>query len=67
MTLEQRKIDLINWITNIKNESYLVRLEGLRKDDDSNLPSEVFEVLEKSASISKEHLVKHTSVKNFKR
>jgi len=67
MTTEQRKIDIINWITNLQNESYLLRLEELRKDANAKLPLEVFEVLEKSSSISFDQYTKHTSVKNFKR
>ena len=67
MNIEQRKIDIINWITNLRNESYLLRLEELRKDANSELPQEVFEVLEKSSSISLDQYTKHTSVKNFKR
>jgi len=67
MTREQRKIDIINWITNLQNESYLLRLEELRKEANAELPQEVFEVLEKSSSISLDQYTKHTSVKNFKR
>jgi len=67
MTTEQRKIDIINWVTNLRNESYLLRLEELRKEANSELPEEIFDVLEKSSSTSFDKYTKHTSVKNFKR
>ena len=67
MTLEQRKLELINWISRLEDESCLFRIEELKNDSIADLPSELFQVLAKSASYPSSRYMKHTSVSNFKR
>lgn len=66
MTIAQRKIELINWITSIENESSIEKLEEL-KDQFYQLPSEISEVLIVSESTPDSELIDHTSVKDFRR
>jgi len=61
MTIEQRKIDLINWINSIQNEAVLEKLETLKERPDSEIPDEIFELLNESSKSNPEEGTEHTT------
>lgn len=65
MTIEQRKISLINWITNLEDEAVINQIEGFRKTSLSQLPKEIVELLTLSASEKEEDCIDHTSVQDI--
>ncbi|AXI99713.1 hypothetical protein CYPRO_0427 [Cyclonatronum proteinivorum] len=65
MTIEQRKISLINWITTLDDEVILDQMEGLKNSSLDDLPVAIVEMLKLADSEPNENLVKHTSVKDF--
>ncbi|TVR86322.1 MAG: hypothetical protein EA411_10780 [Saprospirales bacterium] len=65
MTVEQRKISLINWITNLEDEAVIDQIEGLRKTSLDKLPKEIVELLTISAAEKEEDCTKHTSVQDI--
>ncbi|MEM6642772.1 MAG: hypothetical protein AAF616_07310 [Bacteroidota bacterium] len=50
MTIEQRKLELITWITAIQNEDLLDRIEGFRDNPDEELPNTILELLHESSA-----------------
>ena len=62
MSLEQRKSVLISWISSMKNEELLIRLEELRSVE-GNVPSSILELL--NLSSKSKSLTKHTSAKQL--
>lgn len=64
MTIEQRKISLINWITNLEDENVIQQIEGFRKKTLSELPKEIVELLKISDSESLEDSIEHTNSKD---
>ena len=67
MTIEQRKIALINWIANLNNESYLLKMEELKHDFSQDIPQDIRDLLTLSAQTPNEKLIRHTSVKDLKK
>ena len=65
MTIEQRKLELINWITNIQNESLLQRIESFRNDPEQEIPDVILELLEESNSAPLEDCIEHTSAREL--
>jgi hypothetical protein len=65
MTVEQRKIELINWITNLKNENLLDRMEELKIDESKDIPAEILSLLELSSNADDSELIEHTSVRDL--
>ena len=65
MTFEQKKISLINWITNINDESLLDEVVALQRSKLDDLPEAIVELLEIAHSEPDESLKKHTSVKDM--
>lgn len=65
MTLEQRKIELIRWITNLSDGSLLDRVDDLRKVSSEKLPDTIMQLLEISSSVDATQLVEHTTVKDM--
>lgn len=62
MNTNQQKLELINWITSIKNERLLNLVTDLKKQSEKT-PTEILEILDKSAkSPSKK---KHTSARDL--
>lgn len=61
MTIEQRKISLINWITNLEDESVINQIEGFRKSSLDELPKEIVELLKISGSENLNDCVEHTN------
>ncbi|WP_422006345.1 hypothetical protein [Roseivirga pacifica] len=65
MTIDQRKISLINWITNLKDEGLIKQVEKFRDDSLSQLPDEIVELLKKSDAESLENCHEHTSAREI--
>lgn len=61
MTIEQKKISLINWITNLEDEHVIDQIEGFRKSSLDELPKEIVELLEISDSESLSDCFDHTT------
>jgi hypothetical protein len=65
MTIEQRKISLINWITNLEDETLIDQIEGFRKTSLDELPNEIVELLKISDAESLDDCVEHTNVRDI--
>ncbi|MBX2982531.1 MAG: hypothetical protein WBB32_02155 [Flavobacteriales bacterium] len=65
MTVEQRKIELIRWITNLSDGPLLDRVDDLRKAVSEKVPDPVMRLLELSAAAAPSELVEHSSVKEL--
>ena len=65
MTVEQRKIELINWITELKNESLITRMEELKIDSFRNIPKEIISLLDTSNAAKQSELVEHTTTRDL--
>ncbi len=65
MTLAQRKIELISWITNLEDETLLNQIESFRKVSLEQLPKGIVELLQASDSESIEDCVEHTNSRNI--
>ena len=61
MTIEQRKLELITWITSIQNEDLLDRIEDFRNDPEPEIPNTILELLHESSSAELEYCTEHTS------
>ncbi|MEZ5007588.1 MAG: hypothetical protein R2728_09540 [Chitinophagales bacterium] len=60
MSLNQRKTELINWISAIENESLLIHLQELKKDVITETPAKILSLLELSTKAVDSELTKHT-------
>lgn len=60
MTIEQRKISLINWITNLEDESVINQIEDFRSSTLDELPSEIVKLLTISDATKEEDCIEHT-------
>lgn len=65
MTIEQKKIALIHWITNLQDEAVLNQLDGFRQTSLRDLPKEVADLLVQSLSEPDADGVEHTSVRDM--
>lgn len=65
MTIEQRKLELINWITDLDDETVINQLESYRKTSINTLPIEIVKLLEISAAEPIEDCIVHTSVQDI--
>ncbi len=65
MTIEQKKISLINWITNLEDEGILDKIVGLQKSSLDDLPDAIVQLLKMADSEPEENLVKHTSTRDI--
>ena len=65
MTIEQRKISLINWITNLNDETLINQIEGFRKTSLNELPKEIIELLKISDSESLDGSIEHTNSRDI--
>jgi hypothetical protein len=61
MTIEQRKIALINWITNINEESVISQMEGFRRKSLDELPKEIVRLLEMSDTATESECIEYTN------
>lgn len=65
MSIEQKKISLINWITTLEDEVILDQIAEIQKASLDELPGAVVELLKRAEAEPDENLVKHTSAKDF--
>ena len=65
MTIEQRKLELITWITTIQNEDMLERIEDFRNHPESEIPNTILELLHESSSAKLEECIEHTSAREL--
>ena len=65
MTIEQRKISLINWITNLNDETLINQIESFRKTSLNELPKEIVELLKISDSESLDDSIEHTNSRDI--
>ncbi|GAB5465674.1 MAG: hypothetical protein Kapaf2KO_11100 [Candidatus Kapaibacteriales bacterium] len=61
MTIEQRKLELITWITAIQSEDLLGRIEVFRFNPSSEIPETILSLLRESSSAKLEDCIEHTS------
>lgn len=61
MTIEQKKISLINWITNLEDESVINQIESFRKSSLDELPNEIVKLLKISDSENLDDCIEHTN------
>jgi hypothetical protein len=65
MTIEQRKIALINWIANLNEESMIDQIEVLQRKSLSDLPKEIVKLLELSDSADDKDCIEHTNTRTL--
>ncbi|MEQ8473111.1 MAG: hypothetical protein RIC35_18090 [Marinoscillum sp.] len=65
MTIEQKKISLINWITNLEDEVVLDQIAGIQKLSLDELPDAIVQLLKIADSEPEEKLTVHTSVRDI--
>jgi hypothetical protein len=65
MTIEQRKLELITWISAIQREDVIERIENLRENTESKIPETILELLHESSSAKLEDCVEHTSAREL--
>ena len=65
MTIEQRKLEVITWITAIQSEDLLERIEDFRDNPNPEIPSTILELLHESSSAKLEDCVEHTSAREL--
>lgn len=65
MTIEQKKISLINWITNLEDEVILDQIVGFQKSSLDELPNAIIQLLKMAEAEPEENLVKHTNVRDI--
>ena len=65
MTIDEKKIALINWITTLEDEVVLDQIVSLKKSSFVELPDAIVKLLQVSEAEPEDSLVKHTSVRNL--
>ena len=65
MTIEQRKLELITWITSIQSEDVLNRIENCKNNPDFEIPDTILELLHESSSAKLEDCTEHTSARQL--
>lgn len=65
MTIEQRKLELITWITAIQSEDLLERMEDFRHNTQPEIPDAIIELLRESSSTKLEDCIEHTSAREL--
>lgn len=65
MTIEQKKISLIHWITNLEDEGVLDQMVGLQQESLNDLPDAIVQLLKIAEAEPEESLIKHTSVRDI--
>ena len=65
MTLEQKKISLINWITNLDDEVVLDQIAGIQQSSLDDLPDAIAQLLKIAESEPDDSLTVHTSVRDI--
>ncbi len=67
MNIEKRKSHLISWLTELKNEALLNRIEELKEESQSKIPVEILSLLDSSNSTDSSDLIEHTNVRDLLR
>ena len=65
MTIEQKKIALISWITNIDDEAIIDQIVGIQRSSLHDLLDAIVELLRIADAEPEESLTKHTSVRDL--
>lgn len=65
MTIEQKKISLINWITNLEDEVVLDQISGIQELSLDELPDAIVELLKIADSEPEENFTIHTTVRDI--
>lgn len=65
MTIEQKKISLINWIANLEDESLIDQMQSFRKSSLEDLPKEIVELLTISDSENPNDCIEHTNSRSI--
>lgn len=65
MTLDQNKVTLINWITNLEDEVVLDQIAGIRKLSFEDLPDAIVQLLNIAEAEPDDSLTVHTSVRDI--
>jgi len=65
MTIEQRKLELITWITSIQSEDVINLIEDFRNNPESEVPDTILELLRESSSAKLEDCIEHTSAREL--
>jgi len=63
MTIEQRKVSLIKWITDLNDGEILSELEGFRSKSIKELPPEIVQLIIESDNSPIEDCIEHTQTK----
>jgi len=65
MTIEEKKISLINWITTLEDEAVIDQMAEFQNSSLKELPEAIVQLLKIAEDEPDENLVKHTSAKDF--
>lgn len=65
MTIEQRKIELIKWITDMENGSLIQQIEEIKEDSQEEIPVEILSLLNSSNACNPSDLIEHSSSKKI--
>ena len=60
MSIEQKKISIINWIANLDDEATINEIENFRKASLNELPEEITELLQVSDSTKDDDCIEHS-------
>ena len=65
MTIEQKKISIINWVTNLDDEVVIDQIVGIQKSSLDELPDAIVQLLKIADSEPEDNLTVHTSVRDI--
>ena len=65
MTLEQKKISLINWITNLNDEAVIDQMVVFQESSLDELPEAIVQLLKMADAEPEENLTPHTNVRDI--
>lgn len=65
MTIEQKKIALINWITNLEDEAIIDQIVGFHKSSLDELPAAIVQLLKIADAESEKDLIEHTNSRDI--
>ena len=65
MTIEQRKLELITWISAIQSEDLIERIEDFRDNPELGIPDTILELLHESSSAKLDDCIEHTTAREL--
>lgn len=65
MTIEQKKISLISWITNLDDEVVLDQIAEIQQSSLDELPDAIVQLLKMAEAEPEDNLTVHTSVREI--